>query len=174
MTENENSTNENQENKKTFLEGSEAPDSLEAARIEAAEYLDCLQRERASFANYKRRIDLENAAMADRLLAEHVKFFLPVVDDLERALNHPPVDPDCANWIVGIDLIRKKLLTTLEAQNVIPIDLKPGDLFDPINQEAVTHEENDRFSDGEIIEVLQTGYQLKDRVIRPALVRVAK
>ena len=51
MTENENSTNENQENKKTFLEGSEAPDSLEAARIEAAEYLDCLQRERASFAN---------------------------------------------------------------------------------------------------------------------------
>ena len=174
MTENENSTYENQENKKTFLEGSEAPDSLEAARIEAADYLDCLQRERASFANYKRRIDLENAAMADRLLAEHVKFFLPVVDDLERALNHPPVDPDCANWIVGIDLIRKKLLTTLEAQNVIPIDLKPGDLFDPINQEAVTHEENDRFSDGEIIEVLQTGYQLKDRVIRPALVRVAK
>ena len=174
MTENENSINENQENKKTFLEGSEAPDSLEAARIEAAEYLDCLQRERASFANYKRRIDLENAAMADRLLAEHVKFFLPVVDDLERALNHPPVDPDCANWIVGIDLIRKKLLTTLEAQNVIPIDLKPGDLFDPVNQEAVTHEENDRFSDGEIIEVLQTGYQLKDRVIRPALVRVAK
>ncbi|NLB71624.1 MAG: nucleotide exchange factor GrpE, partial [Chloroflexi bacterium] len=50
----------------------------------------------------------------------------------------------------------------------------PGDMFDPINQEAVTHEENDRFSDGQIIEVVQTGYQLKERVIRPAKVRVAK
>ncbi len=174
MTENDNSTNINQENEKRFQDGSDPLDPLEVARIEAAEYLDCLQRERASFANFKRRIDLENAAMADRLLAEHVKFFLPVVDDLERALNHPPADPDCANWIMGIDLIRKKLLNTLESQDVTPIDLKPGDLFDPINQEAVTHEENDRFSDGEIIEVLQTGYQLKDRVIRPALVRVAK
>jgi len=54
------------------------------------------------------------------------------------------------------------------------MELKPGDMFDPNTQEAVTHEENDTYTNGQIIEVIQTGYQIKDRVIRPALVRVAK
>ena len=175
MTEEDKNNNENLEKKEEKLqEADDIQDELDAALAKADEYLDSLQRERASFANYKRRVDQENAALADRVVADQVKIFLPVVDDLERALNHPPSDPDCANWIAGIDLIRKKLLKTLEAQNVTAIDLKPGDQFDPINQEAVTHEENDQFSDGEIIEVLQTGYQLKDKIIRPALVRVAK
>lgn len=175
MTEEDKNNNENMENKEEKLqEADDIQDELDAALAKADEYLDSLQRERASFANYKRRVDQENAALADRVVADQVKIFLPVVDDLERALNHPPSDPDCANWIAGIDLIRKKLLKTLEAQNVTAIDLKPGDQFDPINQEAVTHEENDQFSDGEIIEILQTGYQLKDKIIRPALVRVAK
>ncbi len=147
---------------------------LDELKAKAEEYLDSLQRERASFTNYKRRIDQENAALADRLLGDHVKLFLPVMDDLERALDHVPEDPDCANWIAGIDLIRKKLLATLEKQNVSVIDLQPGDLFDPNNQEAVTHEENETYRDGQIIEVVQTGYQLKERIIRPALVRVAK
>ncbi len=174
MTEEEKQNNENYENEETFLEENGVQSDLQTAIAKADEYLDSLQRERASFANYKRRIDQENAALADRLLGDHIKIFLPVMDDLERALNHTPSDPDCANWISGIDLIRKKLLKTLETQNVTVINLKPGDLFDPLNQEAVTHEENDQLSDGQIIEVIQTGYQIKDRIIRPALVRVAK
>ncbi|NLG41124.1 MAG: nucleotide exchange factor GrpE [Chloroflexi bacterium] len=174
MTEEEKQNIENQENEELFEEETGVQNELDAALAKADEYLDSLQRERASFANYKRRIDQENAALADRLLGEHIKIFLPVMDDLERALNHTPSDPDCANWISGIDLIRKKLVKTLESRNVTIIDLKPGDLFDPLNQEAVTHEENDQYSDGQIIEVVQTGYQLKDRIIRPALVRVAK
>ncbi|HNZ16019.1 MAG: nucleotide exchange factor GrpE [Anaerolineaceae bacterium] len=158
----------------------EAPDLAalqaenEELRKQNEDYLDSLQRERASFANYKRRVDLDNASFADRLLGDHVKFFLPVVDDLERALLHRPEDPDCDSWISGIDLILQKLLKALEAKDVHPLDLKPGDLFDPNTQEAVTHEENDNYTDGQIIEVVQTGYQIKDRVIRPALVRVAK
>ena len=112
--------------------------------------------------------------MAERLLGDHVKLFLPVVDDLERALKNAPSNPEFSGWVAGIDLILKKLLKTLENQNVSVIALKPGDLFDPLNQEAISHEENNRFSDGQIIEVVQTGYQLKDRIIRPALVRVAK
>lgn len=174
MTEEEKQNIENQENEELFEEETGVQNELDAALAKADEYLDSLQRERASFANYKRRIDQENAALTDRLLGEHIKIFLPVMDDLERALNHTPSDPDCANWISGIDLIRKKLVKTLESRNVTIIDLKPGDLFDPLNQEAVTHEENDQYSDGQIIEVVQTGYQLKDRIIRPALVRVAK
>jgi len=143
-------------------------------RKQNEDYLDSLQRERASFANYKRRIELDNASLADRLLAEHVKFFLPVADDLERSLLHRPEDPECASWILGVELILQKLLKSLEEKGVRPMDIKPGDMFDPNTQEAVTHEENDTYTNGQIIEVIQTGYQIKDRVIRPALVRVAK
>ncbi|MEL7626371.1 MAG: nucleotide exchange factor GrpE [Anaerolineaceae bacterium] len=174
MTEQDKQNNENQEHGDLFDEVSGIQSELDAALAKADEYLDSLQRERASFANYKRRIELDNAVLADRLLGEHIKIFLPVMDDLERALDHAPNEPDCANWIAGIELIRKKLLTTLDAQHVTEIKLKPGDMFDPTNQEAVTHEESDQFSDGEIIEVVRTGYQLKDRIIRPALVRVSK
>ena len=172
---------EDTENKnETLLPEEVTPDlaSLKAEnedlRKQNADYLDSLQRERASFANYKRRIDLDNASYADRLLAEHVKFFLPVADDLERPLLHRPEDPECASWIMGIELILQKLLKSLEAKDVRPMDIKPGDMFDPNTQEAVTHEENDTYTNGQIIEVIQTGYQIKDRVIRPALVRVAK
>jgi molecular chaperone GrpE len=172
---------EDTENKnETLLPEEVTPDlaSLKAEnedlRKQNEDYLDSLQRERASFANYKRRIDLDNASYADRLLAEHVKFFLPVADDLERSLLHRPEDPECASWIQGIELILQKLLKSLEAKDVRPMDIKPGDMFDPNTQEAVTHEENDTYTNGQIIEVIQTGYQIKDRVIRPALVRVAK
>jgi molecular chaperone GrpE len=172
---------EDTENKnETLLPEEVTPDlaSLKAEnedlRKQNEDYLDSLQRERASFANYKRRIDLDNASYADRLLAEHVKFFLPVADDLERSLLHRPEDPECASWIQGIELILQKLLKSLEAKDVRPMDIKPGDMFDPNTQEAVTHEENDTYADGQIIEVVQNGYQIKDRVIRPALVRVAK
>ncbi len=172
---------EDTENKKeTPSSEEETPDlaSLQAEiddlRKQNEEFLDSLQRERASFANYKRRVDLDNASYAERLLAEHVRFFLPVADDLERSLQHLPEDPDCASWIAGIELVLQKLLKSLEAKDVRPLDLKPGDMFDPNLQEAVTHEENDTYTDGQIIEVVQTGYQIKDRVIRPALVRVAK
>ena len=172
---------EDTENKnETLLPEEVTPDlaSLKAEnedlRKQNEDYLDSLQRERASFANYKRRIDLDNASYADRLLAEHVKFFLPVADDLERSLLHRPEDPECASWIQGIELILQKLLKSLEAKDVRPMDIKPGDMFDPKTQEAVTHEENDTYTNGQIIEVIQTGYQIKDRVIRPALVRVAK
>ena len=172
---------EDTENKnETLLPEEVTPDlaSLKAEnedlRKQNEDYLDSLQRERASFANYKRRIDLDNASYADRLLAEHVKFFLPVADDLERSLLHRPEDPECASWTQGIELILQKLLKSLEAKDVRPMDIKPGDMFDPNTQEAVTHEENDTYTNGQIIEVIQTGYQIKDRVIRPALVRVAK
>ena len=174
MTEEEKQYNENQENEALVPEENEFQGELDAALAKADEYLDSLQRERASFANYKRRIDLDNASYADRLLAEHVKFFLPVADDLERSLLHRPEDPECASWILGIELILQKLLKSLEAKDVRPMDIKPGDMFDPNTQEAVTHEENDTYTNGQIIEVIQTGYQIKDRVIRPALVRVAK
>lgn len=147
---------------------------LVEAKQQADEYLDNLQRERASFANYKRRIDQENADIYQKSLGDLAKLFLPAIDDLERSLKHRPEGAAAQQWVEGVDLILKKLLTTLQTHGIHPIDVKPGDLFDPTLHEAISHEENDTYSDGQIIEVVQTGYKNNDRVIRPALVRVAK
>ena len=77
------------------------------------EYLDSLQRERASFANYKRRIDQDNADLQDRALADNVKVFLPVVDDMERALNHRPDELTVSQWVEGLQLILQKSITPI-------------------------------------------------------------
>ncbi|NMC15719.1 MAG: nucleotide exchange factor GrpE [Chloroflexi bacterium] len=148
--------------------------ACETLKAQSAEYLDSLQRERASFANYKKRVDQDNALVYDNALADLIKAFLPVVDDLERALKNSPSDPETDPWISGIALILQKLMKTLEAKGVSTLNVQPGDAFDPAVHEAVTHEENPVFSDSQVIEVVQNGYKLKDRVIRPALVRVAK
>ncbi len=97
-----------------------------------------------------------------------------MVDDLERALKNKPADPDCEAWISGVALILQKLMKTLDVKGIAPLNVQPGDDFDPAFQEAVTHEDNPQYSNSQVIEVVQTGYKLKDRVIRPALVRVAK
>ncbi len=138
------------------------------------DYLDSLQRERASFANYRRRIEQDNALVYDAALADSIKLFLPVLDDLERALKNKPTNETSAPWVAGIELILLKLRKAMESKHVTEIAAKPGEAFDPHYHEAVTHEENEEWTDGQIIEVVQTGYKLKDRIIRPALVRVAK
>ena len=117
---------------------------------------------------------LVGSEMCIRDRADLIKIFLPVVDDLERALKNKPSDPEAEPWISGIALILQKLMKTLDAKGVSALDVQPGDDFDPAFQEAVTHEEDPEYRDSQVIEVVQTGYKLKDRVIRPALVRVAK
>ncbi len=141
---------------------------------QSSEYLAGLQRERADFANYKRRIDQDNQNTYNLALGDLVKPFLTVIDDLERAIKHRPNEANLNPWIDGIALILQKLLVTLENQGIKKIELNPGDPFDPMLTEAVTHEESPDFTDGQIIEVLQSGYKIKDRIIRPALARVAK
>jgi molecular chaperone GrpE len=143
-------------------------------QAQSNEYLNGLQRERADFANYKRRIDQENQNTYNLVLAEVVKPFLVVVDDLDRALKHCPTEDAYNPWVDGIALILQKLLQVLESQGVERLQVNPGDEFDPLQYEAITHEENPDYANGQIIEVLQAGYKIKDRIIRPALVRVAK
>ncbi len=146
----------------------------EQLRVQSAEYLDSLQRERASFANYRRRVDQENLQIYDIALGDLVKIFLPVVDDLERALKQKPEIPEVDPWYQGVELTLQKLYKTLESKGVQKLDVNPGDEFDPAIHEAISHEAHPDFSDGQVVEVLQNGYKLKDRIIRPALVRVAK
>ena len=147
---------------------------LEDLKSQSETYLNGLQRERADFANYKRRIDQDSINTYQNALADIVKIFLLVSDDLDRALANRPGDESCKPWADGIDLISKKLMRTLENQGIQKIEVNPGDEFDPNLFEAVTHEEHDEYSNGQVIEVLTPGYKIKERIIRPATVRVAK
>jgi molecular chaperone GrpE len=150
--------------------------TLEArlAEVEAlaAEYLDGWQRSRAELANYKKRIDRERTQWADTVTIEVINLFLPAIDDMERALGNLPPEVADEPWLEGIKLIYRKLLATLEALNVTEIEAE-GQFFDPALHEAVTHEESDAHEEGQIIGVIQKGYMLNDRVVRPARVRVA-
>jgi len=78
------------------------------------------------------------------------------------------------SWINGIALIQQKLINQMKNQGVEQMDVHPGDVFDPNIHEAITQEDHPDLEDGQIIEVLQPGYRISDRIIRPAMVRVAR
>lgn len=151
-------------------------EELQAALVEvsgkAEEYLDGWQRARAEFANYKKRILKENAEIRQVARGEVIKIYLDVVDDLKRALEDKPNQEESNSWAAGIELIYQKLLTRLETEGVTPMNAL-GEEFDPTIHEALMTEESDEHESGQIIEVMQEGYWIGDKVLRPALVRVA-
>ena len=168
------------ENDKAEVHEEEQVDELETLNLElentrekADEYLDGWQRSRAEFANFKKRVEKEQAQVYQNAAGSIIKKYLDVLDDLERALQNRPEEGDGANWAEGIDLIYRKFLTILECEGITRMDTE-GMFFDPTLHEAVTSEEDEQFESGQIIEVLQQGYKLGDRVLRPAKVRVAK
>ena len=146
---------------------------LEKTRLESKEYFEGWQRERADFANYKKRIERDQVQMVQSLNGTIIKKYLVVLDDLDRALKNRPTDPEGAKWAEGIDLIYRKLQTILENENVKRISAEI-EFFDPNIHEAISHEDSPDHESGQVIEVLQHGYMIGDRVLRPALVRVAK
>jgi len=146
---------------------------LDQARTKADEYLDGWQRARAEFANYKRRVERDQEQMYQNITGNIIKRYLDVADDLARALKNRPQDPEGAAWAQGIELIYRKLLSIMESEGVKPMEAE-GQLFNPNMHEAITHEEAPGLESGQIIEVVNPGYTLGERVLRPALVRVAK
>ena len=149
-------------------------EELEQVKTQAAEYLDGWQRARAEFANYKRRVEAERVEMNSYAGAEVLTRILPVVDDFDRAVQTMPDELKDKSWANGVLLIQRKLLNVLESSGVKPIPVQPGGAFDPNIHEAVTHEDSAERSNGQIIAEAQRGYKLGDRVLRPAMVRVAK
>jgi molecular chaperone GrpE len=148
-------------------------DELARVKSEAAEYLDGWQRARAEFANYKKRIERENEEARQRITSEILLRYLSIMDDLERALGNGPNGDDLDDWVSGIELIYQKFEALLEAEGVEPIETE-GERFDPNLHEAISYEESEEYEGGSIIAVTQRGYKLGDRIIRPAMVRVAK
>lgn len=146
---------------------------LEKIEKEAHANLDGWQRERAEFSNYKKRIDREQSQIKNNITGDIIKKYLVIMDDLELALKNRPVDEIGAAWANGIELILRKLYSIIECEGIerIYADRVP---FDPNIHEAVSHEECPGFDSGEVIEVLRQGYKLGDRILRPAMVRVAR
>ncbi len=139
----------------------------------SAEFFDGWQRERADFTNYKKRIERDSLLAAQETTGRIAKKYLPVLDDLERALNHRPASGDGLAWSEGIELIYKKLQSILESEGVSEIAAE-GEQFDPNRHEALSQEPSSAHESGQIIEVIQKGYLIGDRVLRPSLVRVAQ
>lgn len=146
--------------------------ALEASEAKAAEYLDGWQRTQAEFNNYRKRQERERELMNFESTGRVVRRYLPIVDDMQRALKKRPAEGDGAAWAEGMELIYRKLNSILEAEGVTPIEAE-GAMFDPNLHEAVVQSESNAHQSGQIIEVLQTGYMLGERVLRPAMVRVA-
>jgi molecular chaperone GrpE len=147
---------------------------LDKARAEAAANLDGWQRSRAEFANYKKRMEAQNAELRNMAVAGLVSRMLPVQDDFDLAVRNLPDNLRGENWVVGVLHISRKLAALLEGENVKPVDAAPGTPFDPARHEAITHDADPNVPSGHIIEVVRTGYRLGERVLRPALVRVAQ
>ena len=146
---------------------------LESLQSKSQEYLDGWQRERAEFANYKRRVEKEREQAYQNAVGVVVRRYFDVMDDLERALKNRPADGDGSVWAAGIELIYRKLLGALEAEGVQQMNAE-GQFFDPTQHEAISQEPSLQHESGQIIEVLKNGYVISDRVLRPALVRIAQ
>jgi molecular chaperone GrpE len=148
---------------------------LEKTQARADEYLSGWQRERAEFINYKKRVEREQSQGGQAAFGNAIRRYLDIADDLARALKdgNRPVEGNGAIWAEGIDLIHRKMVAAFEADGVKVIDAK-GKFFDPNMHEAISHEDSPEHESGQIIDVVQPGYMLGERVIRPARVRVAR
>lgn len=148
-------------------------EEIDQLKKKVNEYSDGWQRERADFTNYRNIIQRDQDEMKNNLIADVVKHYLDVSDDIERALKNAPDGNEVKDWVEGIRLISQKLKTILESEGVKRIPAE-NEIFDSHRHEAIATEENPLFESGHVIEIIQQGYQIGDRVIRPARVKVAK
>lgn len=142
--------------------------ALEEEKTKAETYLANWQRAQADFINYKRRSEHENDEIRKFANSILILNILPVLDDLERALNSIPPELDNIDWVGGIKLIERNLRLSLESQGMSRIEAL-GEPFDPNYHEGAG---SSKGKDGIVIQELQKGYKLHNRVIRPARVMV--
>jgi len=147
-----------------------ADNELQKLKAERDSLLDRLARAQAEFENARRRATKEQQDFRDFAMADAIKSLLPVVDNFERALQSKS---DAAEFRAGVDLIYKQLRDVLTKLGVQPIEAK-GQQFDPHVHEAIEMVETSDATDHEVLEEWQRGYKFKDRLLRPAMVKVAK
>lgn len=149
--------------------GAEA--ELKQLRAERNSLLDRLARLQAEFENARKRAAKENADFRDFALADAARALLPVIDNFNLALKNANAKPE--DFRRGVELIHKQLQDVLQKMNVQPVAAQ-GQLFDPRVHEAIEMVESDDVPENHVVEELQPGYRIKERLLRPAMVRVAK
>jgi molecular chaperone GrpE len=143
---------------------------MEALRAERASYLDRLARLQAEFDNFRKRSVKEQQDFRDYALAEALRSLLPILDSLDRALKTS--DASVQDFHSGIELIDKQFHDALAKLGVEPIPAE-GEVFDPNLHQAIQMVDTAEVEDNHVIDELQRGYRIKDRLLRPAMVRVA-
>jgi molecular chaperone GrpE len=148
-------------------------EAYQTLQAQAQQYLDGWQRERAEFANYQRRSERDLKASYQNATGDAFKAVLPILDDFERAMSNVPAELGANTWVNGVGMILRKFYTVFENNNVTIVD-PTGQPFNPVHHEAIGTEDNPEVESGMITATLQKGYLYGDRVLRPALVRVAR
>jgi molecular chaperone GrpE len=133
---------------------------------------DRLLRAAADFDNYRKRVERERRDLIDFAATELIVEMLPILDDLDLALDQPSGAEESA-YRQGVELVHKKMQDLLKKRGVTSI-VSTGALFDPNVHEAVVHEVSEEHEEGTVIAELRRGYILRDRLLRPAMVKVAK
>lgn len=150
--------------------GSLEHEQLQKLQAERDALFDRLARQQAEFDNFRKRAQKEQQDFRDYALVDFAKQFLPALDSFDRALSVQGSEADLRK---GVELIRRQLDDALGKIGVKPVAAK-GEQFDPRLHEAIEMVETEEAKDNEVLDELQRGYMIKDRLLRPAMVRVAK
>lgn len=153
-------------------EGTSAETEVETLRREAQEMRDIAQRKQAEFENYRRRVERERAELNRQAGFDLVREILPVLDNLERAIQASQSSPE-ENFRAGVEIIHRQFQEILVRLGLSEVESE-GKPFDPHVHEAVTRVETDEHPDGVVVEVFQKGYLFGERLLRPAMVSVAQ
>jgi len=160
------------ENQKLINEIELLKKKLQEAEAKCDEYLDMLKRVAAEYDNFKKRTQKEKEQISKDVTCDVVASFIPVADNLERALEAAEKNGDSKAIKEGIEMVYKQFKDILKSLDVSEID-SLGKKFDPNLHNAVMHVQDEKFGESEIVEVFQKGYILKDKVIRHSMVKVA-
>lgn len=147
---------------------------LDEYEQQIAELTADLQRTRADFENYRKRVEQEKAAARDMGSAATIKKLLPVIDTIERAVAHIPAELKDNSWVQGIAGLAKKLDQLLDSMNLKRIDAKEGTVFNPDFHEAIQFDDDAEGEKEVIAEELQSGYLLNGQPLRHAMVKVTR
>ncbi len=154
------------------LEIQQLREQLEATQAEAQENYQRFLRAQADFDNYRRRTRQEKEELAKYATAGMIESLLPVIDNFERAIQAGKTADADSPLLQGIEMVYKQFMDVLSSAGLEEIE-SLGKPFDPFLHEAVMKEPSEEHEEGTVVEVLQKGYRLKDRVIRPAMVKVS-
>jgi molecular chaperone GrpE len=149
-----------------------AADGNDALQKERDDLYDRLLRKTAEFDNFRKRVERDRKEMIEWAAADVITDVLSIVDDFDRALA-ADAPPEAQAYKAGLELIQRQLAEVLKKRGVTPVEALGAD-FDPHVHQAVAYEEVAGAREGEVVGVMAKGYKLGDRLLRPAIVRVAK